>query len=119
MNPRAARTRWDEIALEKLTDMVSRKAVSGDALELVQIYFKKGTLVPLHRHHTERLVYVLQGVVRLIVSGDELILREGEVLVLPAGTERQAECLDDTFLMLVGVRGTGSPEEKPGSPDRG
>lgn len=102
MTHRAARVRWDEIALEKVTDMVSRKAVAGSSIELVQMYFKKGTLVPLYRHHSERLVYVLQGVIRFIVDGNELILREGEVLVLPAGSLRQAESLDDTFLMLVG-----------------
>jgi quercetin dioxygenase-like cupin family protein len=104
MTHRHTRVRWDEIPLDKVTDMVSRKAVNGASLELVQMYFKKGTLVPLGLHATERLVYVLQGVMRFIVDGNELILREGEVLVLPANALRQAESLDDTFLMLVGIR---------------
>jgi quercetin dioxygenase-like cupin family protein len=102
MTHRAARVRWDEIALDKVTEMVSKKAVKGASTELVQMYFKKGAMVPLHRHDSERIVYVLQGGIRFIVDGSELILREGDVLTLPAGASRQAEILDDTFVMLVG-----------------
>lgn len=116
MTHRATRFRWDEIALEKVTDMVSRKTVSGDAITLVQLYYKKGACVPLHGPDTERLVYLLQGVVRFIIDGEELILREGEVLVLPAGTVRQAECLDDTFLMLVSAAGSLSPRPEGAPP---
>ena len=38
--------RWDEIALEKVTEMASRKIVSGEREMLVQVYLKRGCLVP-------------------------------------------------------------------------
>src|SRR4051812_4997311 len=33
--------RWDELALEKVTEMISRKIVTGDREMLAQIYLKK------------------------------------------------------------------------------
>ena len=48
--------RWDELALEKVTEMVTRKAVSGAELALTQAYFKKGAGVPVKRHDGERLI---------------------------------------------------------------
>ena len=36
--------RWDEIALEKVTEMISRKIVTGEREMLSQVYLKKGAL---------------------------------------------------------------------------
>ena len=40
--------RWDEIALEKVTEMLSRKLVTGEREMIAQIYLKRGCLVPNH-----------------------------------------------------------------------
>lgn len=93
--------RWDEMALDKVTEMVARKTVSGADLTLTQAYFKKGAVVPLHRHDGERLVYVLQGALRALVGTSDVTVREGEVLVVPADVAHQAESLDDTFVLTV------------------
>ena len=34
--------RWDEIALDKVTEMLSRKIVTGEREMLVQVYVKRG-----------------------------------------------------------------------------
>jgi quercetin dioxygenase-like cupin family protein len=70
-------------------------------LSLTQAYFKKGSLIPVHRHDTEILLYVLQGAVRTQTPAGEVTVREGEVLVVAAGVAHQAETLDDTFLLSV------------------
>ncbi len=93
--------RWDEIALEKITDMFSQKVVSGEREMLAQIYLKRGALVPLHAHESEQMTYVLQGALRFLVDGEEIIVREGEVLHIPAHVPHQAEALDDTFELDV------------------
>lgn len=89
--------RWDEIALEKVTEMISRKIVSGDKEMLAQIYLKKGALVPMHSHESEQMTYVLQGALKFLIAGQEIVVREGEVLQIPSRVEHQAEALDDTF----------------------
>ena len=89
--------RWDEIALEKVTEMISRKIVAGDREMLAQTYLKRGALVPMHTHESEQMTYVLQGALRFLVEGEEIIVKEGEVLHIPSGTLHQAEALEDTF----------------------
>lgn len=106
MAPRIARYRWDEIPLDKVTEMVARKTLGGADLELTQAYFKKGTRVALHAHPGERLLYVLQGVVRVIAGNDDATLREGELLVLPPDVAHEAEIFDDAFVLEVGRKKT-------------
>jgi quercetin dioxygenase-like cupin family protein len=93
--------RWDEIALEKITEMVSQKIICGEREMLAQIYLKRGALVPMHSHESEQMTYVLQGALRLLVAGEEVIVREGEVLHIPSGVAHQAEALEDTFELDV------------------
>ena len=93
--------RWDEIALEKVTEMVSRKIIAGERQMIAQGYLKRGALVPLHAHDSEQMTYVLQGALHFIVGGEETTVREGEVLHVPAGVPHQAEALEDTFELDV------------------
>jgi quercetin dioxygenase-like cupin family protein len=93
--------RWDEIALEKITEMISQKIVTGEREMLAQIYLKRGALVPMHSHESEQMTYILQGALRVVVDGEEMTVREGEVLHIPSGVSHQAEALEDTFELDV------------------
>jgi len=101
MAPRTSLHRWDEIALEKVTEMISRKIVSGEREMLAQIYLKRGALVPIHTHDSEQMTYILQGAIRFVVDGEEIIVREGEVLHIPSRMPHQAEALEDTLELDV------------------
>ena len=93
--------RWDEIALEKITEMISQKIVAGEREMLAQIYLKRGALVPMHSHESEQMTYILQGALRVLVGGEEMTVREGEVLHVPSWIPHQAEALEDTFELDV------------------
>jgi quercetin dioxygenase-like cupin family protein len=93
--------RWDELSLEKVTEMISRKIIAGQRQTLAQVYLKRGALVPIHAHESEQLTYVLQGALRFVVNGEEVMVQEGEVLHIPPGIPHQAEALDDTFELDV------------------
>jgi quercetin dioxygenase-like cupin family protein len=93
--------RWDEIALEKVTEMLSRKIVVGEREMLVQVYIKRGCLVPMHAHESEQMTYVMQGALKFVVAGEEIIVREGEVLHVPSDAAHQIEALEDTFVLDV------------------
>jgi quercetin dioxygenase-like cupin family protein len=93
--------RWDEVPLDKVTEMVACKAIAGARLTMTQAYFKKGARVPLHAHAGELLVYVLQGVVQVVAGADDITVREGDLLVVPSGISHQAEALDDAFVLTV------------------
>ena len=93
--------RWDEIALEKITEMISQKIVAGEREMLAQIYLKRGALVPMHSHESEQMTYILQGALTVVVGGEEMTVREGEVLHIPSWISHQAEALEDTFELDV------------------
>jgi len=93
--------RWDEIALEKITEMMSQKIVAGAHQMLAQTYLKQGALVPMHAHPNEQMTYVLQGALKFRVGEEEITVREGEVLHIPANVRHQAEALDDTFQLDI------------------
>ena len=51
----------------------------------------------MHSHESEQMTYVLQGALKFLINGEEITVREGEVLHIPSWVEHQAEALDDTF----------------------
>ena len=93
--------RWDEIALDKITELMSQKLVTGTHQMLAQTYLKQGALVPFHAHASEQMTYVLQGGLRFLINGEEITVREGEVLHIPSWLPHQAEAIDDTFEMDI------------------
>ncbi len=95
--PRIRLHRWDEIALDKVTEMISRKIVTGEREMVAQIYLKRGALVPMHKHESEQMTYILQGALKFLIDGEDIIVREGEVLHIPSWVPHQAEALEDTF----------------------
>ena len=81
--------------------MMSQKIIAGEREMLAQIYLKRGALIPMHAHESEQMTYILQGALRFLVGGEEVIVREGEVLHIPANVTHQAEALEDTFELDV------------------
>ena len=104
--------RWDDVPLEKVTEMVSRKVITGDCQTMAQVHLKRGAQVPLHHHEGEQMIYVLQGALRCAVGGRELTVSEGEVLLVPPRARHQAEALDDTFQVVVSQQ-VGQMSEDP------
>ena len=101
MGRQAAVYRWDELDLEKVTEMIARKAITGVRETMTQPFLKRGALVPRHTHESEQLIYVLQGVLRALVNDDSVVIREGDVLQVPGGAPHQIEALDDTFVLDI------------------
>lgn len=102
MPRRVSLLRWDELPLEKVTEMVARKVMTSADGTLTQTYYKKGAIVPQHAEPGDIIVHVLQGAIRVTVEDEDVTVREGDVLIIPGGALRQAESLDDTFLLVVG-----------------
>ncbi len=93
--------RWDEIPHEKVTEMISRKLITGEREMIAHIHLKRGALVPMHSHESEQMTYVFQGALKFLINGEEITVREGEVLHIPSWVPHQAEALDDTFEMDI------------------
>lgn len=92
---------WDELEFEPVTEMVSRREISGGGQSLVQTYLRKGAIVPLHAHTGDQWITILKGRVRATVAGKEMTMDEGSVLRIPAGTPHELQSLDDSLVLDV------------------
>lgn len=96
--------RWSDITLERVTDTLDRKLITGDGMMLAHVFLKKGCIVPKHQHHNEQFTYIMEGALRFWIGADEaeeVIVRAGEVLHIPANVWHRAEALEDTLDMDI------------------
>jgi quercetin dioxygenase-like cupin family protein len=63
---------------------------------LARLVLRKGCIVPLHSHENEQIAYVLEGALKFQIQGREIVVRAGEVLVIPSQVPHRAEALEDT-----------------------
>ena len=92
--------RVKDIPLEKVTDQIDRRLITGDRMMLAHVYLKKGSIVPKHSHENEQITYILEGGLRFWIGEDgseEIVVRAGEVLHIPSNIPHKAEAIEDTL----------------------
>jgi quercetin dioxygenase-like cupin family protein len=91
---------WNSIPRETVSPMLDRRLITGDKMMIAHVYLKKGCIVPKHSHENEQITYILEGVLRFWIGEDEsqeVLVRAGEVLHIPAHVPHKAEALEDTL----------------------
>jgi len=88
--------RLQDMPVEHLNPLIDRQFVTGERSMLARIILRKGSIVPQHSHDNEQIAYVLEGALKFIIEGKELIVRSGEILVIPSNMPHSAEALEDT-----------------------
>ncbi len=88
--------RLQDMPVEHLNPLLDRQFVSGERSMLARIILRKGSIVPLHSHDNEQIAYVLEGALKFVIEGREIIIRSGEILVIPSNLPHSAEALEDT-----------------------
>ncbi|MBT9330486.1 cupin domain-containing protein [Acidipila sp. 4G-K13] len=77
--------------------MIDRQFVYGEKTMLSRLFLRKGAIVPEHHHENEQITHVLEGALRFMLgNGEVLVVRSGEVLVIPPNMPHRAEALEDT-----------------------
>ena len=89
--------RWAEVENESLGPMLGRQFISGDHITLARFVLGKGAKVARHTHEHEQFAWVMQGALKFLLPGREIVVRAGEVLCIPPDTPHEAEALEDTI----------------------
>jgi quercetin dioxygenase-like cupin family protein len=91
--------RWDDMPKETVNPQFDRRLITGERMMITHVYLKAGAVVPKHSHDNEQISYVLEGSMRFEIGEEatELILRAGEVLVIPSNVPHKAVALEDTL----------------------
>ncbi len=92
---------WEAVELEQVNPLLSRHFVAGKNVMLARIFLQKGSVVPLHSHHNEQISYVLEGSLRFWIDGKEILVKAGEVLLIPPELPHKVEALDDTLSLDI------------------
>ena len=52
---------WETVELETMSDVISRKVISGEKAMVAQVFLKKDAVVPEHHHESEQITYIVEG----------------------------------------------------------
>lgn len=94
-------TPWASVELEDLNPLLQRQFVVGSEVMVARVLLKSGCVVPLHHHHNEQISYMIEGALRFWVDGRELVVRAGEVLIIPPHMPHKAEALVDSVSLDI------------------
>lgn len=96
----AVHTRWADTPVETLNPLLTRQFITGEQAMLARIDLKKGAVVPRHSHPNEQISWITEGALRFTLGeagGDrDVLVRAGEVLVIPGNLPHAAEAVEDT-----------------------
>lgn len=104
MKTKATRYTWSAQPEERLRGSITRRFVTSDAVMVGEVRFKKGDTVPRHAHPNEQFTHVVEGALKFSFgdpeSGEaieEIVVRAGEIVVIPSNLPHDVEALDDTL----------------------
>jgi quercetin dioxygenase-like cupin family protein len=92
--------RWDDLPAEQLKRGLSRKVITGQRMMIGQFDIRIGEAVARHSHENEQIAYVLSGALHMWFGArdeHEVIIRAGEVVVIPSHLPHRSVALEDTL----------------------
>ena len=92
---------WETVKKEVLNEKLARKLISGEKITMAQIFLAKDGVVPLHQHENEQISSMLTGAMKFEIEGKEIVLRAGDVLVIPPNVPHRVTALEDSQALDV------------------
>lgn len=92
---------WDAVETEVLNDKIRRQVIHGASGTYARFQIERGGIVPRHSHVNEQLSSVLSGALRFVFDDREVVVRGGEMLLIPPGVPHAAEALEDTWVIDI------------------
>ncbi len=95
---------WEGVPREQLTATLARRAIHGERVTLAQFFLGAGTLIPMHQHENEQCSSVIEGELEFHIGSEDaapIVVRSGEVMMLPPNTPHGVRAVVDTFALDV------------------
>jgi len=101
-------TDWDKVESQVVGKGIKRQMVIGQKIMVCRFTFDPFVVTPEHTHPHEQVTMVMKGRVKFTISGEERIVKAGDVL----GTSRRLEpAAETTYLVRCAKRILSSPSE--------
>ena len=92
---------WATIAREEMNPKTVRQAVHTERMTIARVLLRKGAVVSMHQHENEQVTMMRSGALKFVFggreAGQEIIVREGDVLVIPPNVPHMVEALEDSM----------------------
>lgn len=89
---------WKTVEVEKLSDSLSREAILEGTL--AQMFIKRGGGAPRHSHVSEEYSSIISGAVKYLFDDREIVVKPGEVLVVPPNVPHWVVALEDAVAVV-------------------
>ncbi|MEO0571783.1 MAG: cupin domain-containing protein [Bacteroidota bacterium] len=90
-----------EIASKEIMSGYHGKLVHGDSISWAFWTVEKDAEVPLHQHHHEQIMHVVEGNFAFNLDGKTKVYHPGDVVVIPSNTPHGGKALTVCKLMDV------------------
>ena len=85
--------------------VVSREIIKKDTGTVTLFAFDKGQGLSEHTAPFDALVYILDGEAKIFISGKSHLVKEGEMIIMPANKPHSLKALKKFKMLLVMVKG--------------
>jgi quercetin dioxygenase-like cupin family protein len=92
---------WQTVAAEDLTPLIRRQYVSRPGMTLARFELKKGGIVAQHEHVNEQVTTVLEGALRFLMEGKQIVVRAGETLFIPPNVPHEVHVDADALVLDI------------------
>ena len=73
----------------------------GDLMIMIEISYPTGAGSPIHAHQHESVVYVVEGVVKVVIGEERHTLRSGDVCIHPEGVPHSIEAIEAATILEI------------------
>jgi quercetin dioxygenase-like cupin family protein len=92
---------WDEIPLEEMNPLVSRRVHHGAQMTVAQVFLKKGAVVPEHHHYHEQTMMLKSGKLVFHMGGEDILVEAGCFLSIEPNLPHSVTALEDSVAIDI------------------
>jgi len=93
-------TDWSKVETQVISEGIRRQMVIGQKIMVCRFTFDPFVVTPEHTHPHEQITLVMKGRVKFMISGEERIVSEGDILHFPSFNLHGATMLDDEVVLI-------------------
>ena len=104
MEKTSTRLNLKELAQYQNGSVVSKALLAKKGGNITLFAFDKGEGLSEHTAPFDAFVYILDGVSEIIISGEKYVLKEGEMIIMPANKPHALQAIEAFKMLLVMIK---------------
>jgi len=97
-------TRMTDLIEYQEGSVVSRTIIDKEAGTVTLFAFDEGQGLSEHTAPYDAMVYVIEGEVRVIISGKRVVVKQGEMVIMPANKPHALTALSNFKMLLIMIK---------------